>query len=159
MFEKVIVPLDGSDLAERVLPMAAAISAKVGGKLILIHAVESVAQRMVTAPSVFEAPSAAATNFDLMQQAVDAEKETTKAYLSSVKSRYAGQVADIEAVIIDGDAAHSIVGYARQINADLIAMSTHGRGGLGRLVFGSVADAILRSSRVPVLMQRPEGKD
>ncbi|MBI2166345.1 MAG: universal stress protein, partial [Chloroflexi bacterium] len=63
---------------------------------------------------------------------------------------------EVEGVLRRGLPAREIVRYAREEGADIIAISTHGRSGLGRLVFGSVADQVLRESGRPILLIRPE---
>jgi nucleotide-binding universal stress UspA family protein len=159
MFGTIIVPLDGSELAETVLARAVELARKFEGQVILLQAVDSLAQRQIQPPAMMESPSAAAANFELLERAMRAEKEAAEVYLSTLRDRLKAEGVKVEAIIAEGDAADSILKLAEEQNADLIAMSTHGRGGLGRLVFGSVADAVLRRTHCPILLLRPLPKE
>jgi nucleotide-binding universal stress UspA family protein len=159
MFDTIIVPLDGSELAETVLEPAAELARKFEGRLVLLQAVESLAQRQIQPPAMMESPAAAAANFELIERAVKAERAAAEQYLTGIRERLRGEGLSVDAMIAEGDAADSILRLAEEQNASLIAMSTHGRGGLGRLVFGSVADAVMRRSHVPILLLRPATKE
>ena len=91
---------------------------------------------------------------DVAQERANAEHEAAKRYLTTVIDRLQAQRVSAEAAIAEGAPAPEIVRYASDHGADLIAMSTHGRGGMARLVFGSVADEVLRSAACPVLLIR-----
>ena len=135
----VLVPLDGSRLAEGALDPAIGF-ARDGAKLVLLRAVE--------AHSVpFSDPAAA-------QVAVIEEAE---AYLAAVAARLRSAGAtNVETSVWYGPPAESIAEAAGLRKADLIVMSTHGRTGLGRLVLGSVAESVLRTTSTPILLLRPE---
>jgi nucleotide-binding universal stress UspA family protein len=152
VFETIIVPLDGSELAESALPMAFELKQKFGSRLLLVRSLESESSRMAQTPALFESPVAVAANADLMEKMVTSRREEATTYLEGVRERLGSD--GIEALLVEGRAPDAIVDTAKQENASLIVMSSHGRGGLGRLVFGSVADAVLRQSAVPVLLIR-----
>jgi nucleotide-binding universal stress UspA family protein len=154
MFECIIVPLDGSDLAEQALAQATSLAKGLGSKLVLVQAIDSLAQRMGLTQATLEAPSAAAANVDLLQQALEAEKAEAERYLAAKRTELGAAGLKVEAYVGEGPAADVILRVAEDQGAGLIAMSTHGRGGLGRLVFGSVADAVLRRSEIPILVKR-----
>ncbi len=136
-FETILVPLDGSALAEAALPHAIALGRQ-GACVILVRAVEA-----------HPAPTADATE---AQVKVVREAEE---YLARVKERLAlTGVTGIETSVWYGSAAKSIIEAARFRKADLIVMSSHGRSGLGRLVLGSVAEAVLRGTKTPILLTR-----
>ena len=157
MFETLIVPLDGSDLSEAALEPAKEIAAKFGARVILLRAVEPVAHLIAQqSPMVMESPAAAEANVELLEEVVEAEEKDAAAYLQDVQAHF-GENA--EAIVTDADAADAIVDTAHDRNAGLIVMASHGRGGLGRALFGSVADSVLRRSRVPVLLIRLEEED
>jgi nucleotide-binding universal stress UspA family protein len=151
MFETILVPLDGSELAERALAAALELKAKFGSRLILVRSVEPASHHLVQAPGVMESPAAAVANVELIQKMTEAEQSEAHTYLGALRDKLG---ADVEALVIEDDAADAIVQTAAEKQAGLIVMSSHGRGGLGRLVFGSVADAVLRRSPVPVLLLR-----
>ena len=133
----ILVPLDGSRLAELALAPALDMARDKGAKLVLLRAAE--AHTTVADPT--EA-----------QVAVVREAE---GYLTDVRARLAGEGAvEIETTVWYGPPADAIVEAARYRAADLIVMSSHGRSGLGRLVLGSVAETVLRSTLTPILLIR-----
>lgn len=135
----VLVPLDGSPLAEGALAPAIGFGRQ-GAKLILMRAVE-------THGAPFVNPEAA-------QVAAIEEAEN---YLAAVamRARNAGAT-DVETSVWYGPPVESIGDAAHFRKVDLIVMSTHGRSGLGRLVLGSVAERVLRTTPTPILLLRPE---
>jgi nucleotide-binding universal stress UspA family protein len=136
--ERILVPLDGSILAETALPAACGLATREGATIILIRAAE-----VVGLPGV-----------DTVKAQATAIREAEE-YLARVVSRLADKGIDrVEAHVWYGPAAVSIVEAAQK--TDLIVMSTHGHSGLGRLVFGSVAESVLRGTRVPILIVRGE---
>ena len=133
MYGTILVPLDGSHLAERALPYARRLAAASGSRLVLLW--------------VLRAPGAAAAGDPLREVA---PRREAAAYLQGI----AGQQGPtpVETVVLEGDAAPAIVDAAARAGAGLIVMSTHGRSGLGRWLYGSVADAVVRHAGVPVLL-------
>jgi nucleotide-binding universal stress UspA family protein len=105
-----------------------------------------------------ESPAAAAASVNVLQSALDAEKDAAHKYLGPLRDRLADGGRKVEAYVGEGPAVDVILSVAREQSASVIVMSTHGRGGLGRLVFGSVADGILRHSEIPVLLVRSREK-
>jgi nucleotide-binding universal stress UspA family protein len=151
MFERILVPIDGSALAEAALEPARALQEKFGSKVILVQAVTSVAHLMAQQSAMYETPSGAAAAVELIEEAVGAEKNEAMSYFDELAARQPWLVG-AERVVAEGDAAEVISAAAVEHDADLIVMSSHGRGGLGRIVFGSVADAVMHDSHVPVLL-------
>jgi nucleotide-binding universal stress UspA family protein len=152
MFETVIVPLDGSELAEAAIEPAREIAEKFGSTLLLVRAIDPVGHLIATQPpGVFESPASAETNVELLEQVVDAERHEATKYLEAVHARLGGKA---EAIVIEHQAGDAIVEAAKEKNADMVVMSSHGRGGLGRVIFGSVADHVLQHCHVPVLLIR-----
>jgi len=135
---KILVPLDGSALAEAVLPRAIELAKDSGATVELLRAVEA-----HTIPGVDPTED---------QVKVVAEGE---AYLADVAARLKTDgVRDVATSVWYGPAAYAIVEAAGLHKADLIAMTTHGRSGLGRLILGSVAESVLRGTTVPILLIR-----
>lgn len=134
-FKNVLVPLDGSILAEHALATAFDL-ARDGATLMLMRSAEA---------SVI--PGADPSE---MQVAVVREAEQ---YLADMAARLerAG-IANVETSVWYGPAAGTIAEAAERRQADLIVMSTHGRSGLGRLVLGSVTESVLRSTKTPMLL-------
>ncbi len=150
MYRKILVPLDGSELAEKVLPHAEALARCMGAEIILlrvpVYAYEGAA---VTATPYRRAP------LPLLDEREEALKEATN-YLNKVKFNLAMKGVHTSVFVKEGLTGEMIIQFAREQGVDLIAMSTHGRTGLGRVVFGSVAEQVLRGAGKPVLLIRPE---
>jgi nucleotide-binding universal stress UspA family protein len=137
--DKVLVPLDGSSLAERALPLAIDLLAdRPTATLLLLRAAEA-----TTLPGV-----------DPTDAQVRAVREA-EAYLDAVAARLRGfGVKDVKTSVWYGPASPAIVEAASIGKFDIIVMGTHGRSGLGRLVLGSVAESVLRGTRIPILFVR-----
>jgi nucleotide-binding universal stress UspA family protein len=140
--EKILVPLDGSELAETALETAITIlSEKPAATLLLLRAAEWV-------------PSSA---FDAMVDKAYAVREA-QTYLNTVTTRLREFGIDrVRTSVWYGPAAPTIVEAAEVENVDLIIMTSHGRGGASRLFFGSVAESVLHGTRLPVLIVRDIG--
>jgi nucleotide-binding universal stress UspA family protein len=150
-YRRMLVALDGSTVAERVLPHVEALAGQFGSTVLLLRAVTP-PDRLVAATT--EVSSGIAVNPEPLLEAEQAEREEAQTYLQRVGGRLEALGLSVTVETPEADAARSIVERAQEIGADLIAMTTHGRGGLGRLVFGSVADGVLRSAPCPVLLVR-----
>lgn len=157
MYQKILVPLDGSELAECVLPHLEAISKGCG-------ATEAVLMRVVE-PSYIPAGTMT-SGLDTLGEAQAAELrknadakhvEAAKAYLEELAGRVNLGNTKVSTEIVTGNPADNLADYATDSKADLIIIATHGRSGVSRWVWGSVSDRILRSACVPVLMVRAPG--
>ncbi len=144
MYQKILIPLDGSALAECVLPHAKAIASG-------CDIAELVLLRVVEPPPTL---GGEAIDFVALQ---DADKEAAEVYLARIKAELTAEGFDVSYQMLTGRAAEAISEFVQQNEVDLIAIATHGRSGLTRLVFGSVADRLIRSSPVPILLVRPRG--
>ena len=135
---KILVPLDGSTLAESALWKPAELAN--GGTVSLLRAAEA-----HTLPGA-----------DPVDAQVSAVREAEE-YLGSVVNRLQGKgVKNVETHVWYGPPASAIVEAAQVQKADLIVMSTHGRSGVGRLILGSVAESVLRGTRTPILVVRTD---
>ncbi|MBF6615027.1 MAG: universal stress protein [Chloroflexi bacterium] len=152
MLRQIIVPLDGSRLAEQALPHAAAIAQATGSALTLI--------RVVTAPPgvnplIWAVPIDSTTwiyNKKMLGLAQD--------YLASTAGRLETEGTSVRTRLVEGEAAEQIILHAEQ-NAEtaMIVMATHGRSGLSRWLLGSVAEKILQQSPAPLVLIRPAADD
>jgi nucleotide-binding universal stress UspA family protein len=143
MYERVLIPLDGSELGEAILPFAEKIAGPLDAEVVLVRVVEPLsAVEAMAAPGVVTPDT-----FPLREM-------EAKRYLTDVEKRLTGKGLRVRARIQIGSPAEEIVAAAATVGADLIAMTTHGRSDLTRVLFGSVAEAVLRASPVPVLMIR-----
>ena len=156
-YERILLPLDGSALAEAVEPYVIPIAKKFGSELILLQVVtpfEGIASSI--ASGGVDAAISGDIGLDAARKQVKAEKETAVEYLSSVSKRLAADRIVTRTEVVEGAPAESILKFAKEADVSMIGMSTHGRRGLGRAVFGSVADRVLRNSDLPVLIVRPQ---
>ena len=131
MFKKLLVPLDGSELAEGILPYVTQLANESGSPIVLVSVVDA-ADRTETAAFIL------------------------KRYLEDVEDRLAAQEVEAESVVTVGRPAEQILRVAEREECDLIAMATHGRSAIGRGIFGSVTDKVMRASRLPTLAVAPE---
>lgn len=150
LYKVVLVPLDGSPLAEQALPHAAAITGKFGAKLTLFAVIESY--------QVYSQPGVVGPIVNV-QFDINDEVAKTREYLRGFASKLREEGLDVVVEVHQGDPAAEICDYAKSIAADLIVMSTHGRSGIRRWVYGSVADRVLRSANIPVLLVRSITED
>jgi len=141
MYDPILVALDGSRRAEHVLPHVAALAAQFGARVILLRAVDP--------PSTAFSSPAESLRFARLEQ------QRVSTYLARVRAQSQdGGIATV-AEAPEGAPADTIVQRAAEVGAGLIAISTRGRGGLGRLLFGSVATAVARTAPCPVFVVRP----
>jgi nucleotide-binding universal stress UspA family protein len=145
MYRRIVVPLDGSKLAEEVLTHVRALARVLGSEILLV--------RITTYPS-YEYLLADPSVADSLQASLETEAGK---YLERLVKGLAdeGFEARAEVVTVGGPVADAIIAFAHKVQADLIAMSTHGRTGPSRWFLGSVADRVVRGAGVPVLMIRP----
>lgn len=146
MFERILVPLDGSALAERALAPTLALAEAVQGEVMLLCAPHP--QPM----SIDEYSKG--YSWWWPEQAHERACEESAEYLSALAERWAREGVVIRQQVTEGDAASVIVDSAAELNVDLIVMSPHGYSGLTRWVLGKVAEKVLRSAPCPVLLVR-----
>jgi nucleotide-binding universal stress UspA family protein len=151
MYNKVLVPLDGSELAECVLGhVIAIVTGCQVSEVILLTVVEPYAKGLpsTTWGGVISSEQEAAL-------AVKSQNEA-KAYTTKVEDKLRAEGILVQNVVVQGKVAEGIVDYAVKNQVDLIMMSTHGRSGPSRWALGSVADRVIRHSPIPVLIVSPE---
>ena len=147
MVKKILVPLDGSSLAEAALPHAEGLAQQFGAQVVLL--------RVVVSPYAIVAPDLVLAGYDPNQHELEAHGEQ---YLKSVASQLEAKGLAVKTVLSDGPVAEAILEHAANEQADMIIMSTHGRGGVSRWVYGSVADRVLQASVCPILLIRVGGE-
>lgn len=151
MYKTIVVPLDSSERAEKILPHLEHIRGSKMGKVILLHVVEPTT--FAPSPAVPPGGAAVVTPQAYMDE-IEAIRVTAKEYLSKVKSSLKAKNIDAETLIESGPIAEQIVHVAEEHDADLIALTSHGRTGLSRVFYGSVAAAVLHRSETPLLLVR-----
>ena len=147
MYQKIMVPLDGSELAECVLPHVESITTGCGVKnVIFVRVVEPI-----------HLPPGTTLSEKQLQELESEHKTAAENYLQQLVNRGKYEGVNLQTEVIYGAVAESLAEYAEKNNIDLLIIATHGRSGFSRWVWGSVADRILRSACVPVLMVRAPG--
>jgi nucleotide-binding universal stress UspA family protein len=146
MYKQILVPLDGSQLAEKVLPHAVAVAKATGAEVTLVTVVQP----------AFGGPSK--SYVETLPEVVAERKAAAHAeamiYLERVQRDLQERGVAAHCDTIEDDVAGAIIGYAEQKGFDLIAMATHGRSGLDRFIMGSVAEQVVRGTLKPVLLIR-----
>lgn len=147
MIRSILVPLDGSTFGEHALPLAAGLARRAGAVLHLVHVHQIVPPATIAGVAVMDA-------IDLHL------RQDEQAYLADAARRVAEKnPLAVQTALVEGEVVPALREYALQHSTDLIVMSTHGRGALGRFWLGSVADELARETPRPVLLVRPhEGK-
>ena len=143
MYKRILVPLDGSALAEAVLPYAQELAKLSKAEIVLLRVAVNPAMEFS-----FSDPSIAS------KIVRDLEAEA-KNYLDAICNRVEHEGIKTSYLIREGPIAEAILEDADAMEVDMIAMSTHGRSGLQRWVMGSIADRVVRHSTIPVLLIRP----
>jgi nucleotide-binding universal stress UspA family protein len=149
MISHILVPLDGSELAEGVLPYAKDLGSRLHAKVHFLQVFEG------EMPELWESGSAGMVALEAAAEQTERKEITAGNYLSQLVSSWRAEGIDAESTVVKGAPAVKIIETARSLGVDLIAMSTHGRSGLGRLVSGSVADEVVREAGIAVLLVTP----
>ena len=152
MYKKILVPLDGSKLAECALPHVEALAKGCGTKKVILV---SVTER-VQGYRAFEDPSQPLGQ-QLAPEAYGKLEQQAQRYLGNIAKAMEAKGIKVDTEVLLGDPAEEIVIYAKHPGCDIIVMSSHGRSGIHRWTHGSVADRVFRGSPVPVLMVKADG--
>ena len=143
MYKKILVPLDGSEFSEAVLPHAQALAKSEGAEIVIL--------RVPVTPNLeylSRSPSLANRIIE------DSEKETAE-YLEAEAAKLEKEGAKVTKIMREGPIPEIILQVADEVHADMIAMSTHGRSGMQRWLMGSVADRVVHYSHIPVMLIHP----
>ncbi|GJM41798.1 MAG: universal stress protein UspA [Ardenticatenaceae bacterium] len=142
-FNKILLPLDGSELAETALAPAVALAEAFSAEIVLL--------RVVVPLSIKLDP-------DLYQRIIDGGQKEAKRYLTGLQLRSLFSMVQLKSEIVVGKAAESILDFAHENGVDLIVMSSHGRSGMSRWVYGSVADKVLHKATCSLAIIHPQVK-
>ena len=140
MFKHLLVPLDGSRMAESALPAAAQLAARTGAQLTLVHVIEK------NAPSEVHSDRHLVTAEEAAAYLAEVARRPVLAGLRVVTHVHTAEVSDVRA---------SITEHAAELAPDLVVMSTHGKGSARRLIFGAIAQQVIGPGDTPVLLVRP----
>lgn len=148
MYKHIMVPLDGSQLAECVLPHVVALVTGCGIPRVTLV-------RVVTPLTVYGTELDGSLSPEVITRVESESRAAARTYLGQKveQLKKSGVQADVN--VMFGNVLEALTDYVEKNAVDLIVIATHGRSGITRWVWGSVADRILRSAKVPVLMIRP----
>jgi nucleotide-binding universal stress UspA family protein len=152
MFQKILVCLDGSNLSEQILRYVSEEASGSNKKVTLLNAVTL----PITTPVAI--PGDASNIMPMMPspEQIAADEAKAKKYLEKQAQSLKELGIKTECVVVIGDPGSSIVDYAEKNAIDLIAIATHGRSGLRRILFGSVAEYVIKHSKLPILLIKPK---
>lgn len=150
MYSNILVTLDGSKFAEDALPHATTLAKVFNAPITVIYVIEPV--------GIYQPPGMVGP---VATMPIDYDKinDDAKDYLAKTVCELKAAGLDARSVLRDGDAASQIIDYSIENGSDLIVMTTHGRSGILRWVYGSVADRILKNAKCPILMIRSVEKE
>lgn len=150
MFKTILVPLDGSAAAEQALPTAARLARAAGAALHLAHV------HVPATPDPIMIEGMPVVDEELRSLAAEHER----VYLERAAARLAGDGLQplVKRLEREGSVVQTLTGYARESHAGLIVMTTHGHRGFAHLWLGSVAEALVRASGIPLLLLRPQAE-
>ena len=143
MYKKILVPLDGSQLAEAVLLHAQALAKSEGAEIVIL--------RVPVSPSLEYLSRAPGLATKIIE---DTELEAED-YLKAEVSKLSKKGTKVTCIMREGPIPEMILKVADEVHADMIAMSTHGRTGVQRWLMGSVADRVVHYSHIPVMLIHP----
>lgn len=141
LYQRILVPTDGSDETERAIEHAAELAAVHGATIHCIYVVNSGSYTSLPMD----------TSWEGIGEVLQTEGEAAVTRAEEIVREHG---VDVRTTLVDGTPSREIVRYAEREGCDLVVMGTHGRGGIDRLLLGSVAEHVVRSSSVPVLTVR-----
>jgi nucleotide-binding universal stress UspA family protein len=147
MYKRVLIPVDGSEVAEAIVPFIIDIAGPLDMEVVLLR---------VNTPVM---PVAIEGSRHVMLEDIEGRHREALAYLTSLAKEMQTKGLRVETVVRRGEPVSEILNAARVVSADLIAMTTHGRTGPARLLFGSVAEGVLRQADIPVFLMRQTERD
>ena len=160
-YQRILVPLDGSARAAMALLHAETLAKLANARVVLLQVIPSaamlVSETAVSTPGMglpTVDPFLSASQYESVEKSLEEEARHT---LNTAAAPFVAKSIPVETVILKGAPAEAILTYASEQKIDLIVMSTHGRTGIARLVFGSVAENVLHHASCPVLVVRVGG--
>ncbi len=148
MFTKILVPLDGSPVAEAVLPMVRDIAESKQAHIVLFHNAESITMHSFSPEAIVSIDV-----YEIERTARNDALNYLEHTAAHLRDRGIHVTVDLQS---QPSVAGAIIDAVERHGADLIAMATNGRGGLGRVLLGSTADRVVHLSAIPVLLVRPD---
>jgi nucleotide-binding universal stress UspA family protein len=152
MYKKILVPLDGSPRAEKILPHVEALAKEDHANVILLQTIEPSSADFTPGLTSMVTPQ----ELEIYWKSLQAAEKEGDEYLKKKAADLGKKNIQVEIVVQRGDAVASIVNVAKEKSVDLIAMASHGRSGLARVFYGSVANGVLHKVDRPLLLIRSE---
>jgi nucleotide-binding universal stress UspA family protein len=149
MYKKILVPLDGSTRAEKILPHVEAVAAS-SATIVFLQVVESSAADFALGADMM----VTAQEMQVYWKALQAAEEAAKEYLAKKQTQWRRKKYKVKTLVKRGPAASVIIKTAQSEKVDLVAMASHGRSGLKRVFYGSVANGVLHQIQRPLLLIR-----
>lgn len=145
-YKKIVVPIDGSGWSERAIPHAVDLARISNGEVILLH---------IFKPPLHEYADTLALAGN--EEQIGRIRDDVKQHMMAIRSQLRSQGVECRVQVIEAvGIASQICDYVNEEGADLVVMSTHGRSGIARFVFGSIAQKVMQDVDVPVLLIRPD---
>lgn len=154
MYKRVLVPLDGSTIALQVLPYAQTVAQSTGASISLIQAINEYPDELIASMATGYAERRTPPAADAWERARTAAQEQARLHLKDNAEQLIAAGVKTDIAVLGGDPADVIVEEAAKVPGTMIAISTHGRTGIGRWLLGSVTDKVIRQAKDPVLVVR-----
>ena len=148
MYNTILVPLDGSKRAEAIIPHVEELSQRYGAKVIFLQVVE---------PKIVGIGSD--VTYSVYQDSVSSINKEAESYLDGIKNEFKEKGIEGYSKVVHGYIVETIIDVAKREDVDLIALASHGRSGLSRVFYGSVAAGVLHRADRPLLLVRSRGFD
>ena len=146
MYHTILVPLDGSKRAEIILPHLEELARRYEARVVFLQVIEPVT--MVADPGV--------GNWENYKEIYEEQAKEAEVYLAGMKDRFREKGIDVHTIAVQGHVVEAIINAAKNENADLIAIASHGRSGISRVFYGSVAAGVLHRADRPLLLIRAD---
>jgi nucleotide-binding universal stress UspA family protein len=152
MYTRILVPLDGSELAEKALPHAQGLARDGQATIHLVQVFTRHPRGGYPIGKGLEADQSVQDTLAMTRQVEATQIESAQEYLEHLASQLEKDGISVETALLEGHAYEEIVNYTKKYGIDLVVMCTHGHGGIKRLLLGSVTDRVVRMGDVPVLI-------
>lgn len=161
MYRKILLPLDGSDLAEAAVPHAIELAKATGASVLVTRVIDSEAQILAqTAPATIEPMPSGRVTAEIAREAVEGQRNAATETLDAARRRLEAAGVQVDGIIAEGSPGEALVEMVEREGCDLVVMATHGRTGWRRAVLGSIADHVVRNTPASaVLLVKPERED
>ena len=147
MFKRILIPLDGSPLAEAALPAGLELATRFDSKITIV--------RVLQPPHLMITDANGGVYATLLQELREQAEADARIYLQNFMGSLRQQGFDVGMKLVENEnIAEAVLDVVDMVKADIIVMSTHGRGGISRWVYGSIADRLLQQADVPILLIR-----